>query len=79
MNKFDYYFLAGIALWFAETAYFGWNQHAQSPMEHMLDTVCLAFVFYGVIGGVVASIKPTTNIRIITDAEVTQSPNPKSS
>lgn len=30
-------FLLGLGVWFAETAYFGWNATAQSPAEHWLD------------------------------------------
>lgn len=67
LNKYDYFLLAGLALWLAETWAFGWNETAQSVPEKMLDAVSLFLVLYGFIGGVAAAVK--TEIHLYMSAE----------
>ena len=49
----------GFALWFAETAYFGFNLKAQSGLESFLDTFSVFLVLTGLF--LVWCEKPTIN------------------
>ena len=48
--SYDHIFWAGLILWLLETAYFGWNETAQSGAERVLDIVSAGLVLYGVVG-----------------------------
>ena len=39
----------GVAFWILETAYFGWNQTAQSAAERVSDLIAGALMGYGMI------------------------------
>ena len=56
MTKYDYALWAGLALWLAETAYFGWNMQAGSVQEEVLNTISLILMVYGVVGSWIKSI-----------------------
>src|SRR5690242_16500526 len=43
----------GLALWIAETAYFGFHDKPQSGIEKMLDTISWVFILWGIIGNIV--------------------------
>jgi hypothetical protein len=50
-KKYNYGLLIIILSWvfnLAETAYFGWNERALSPAEHICDFISLCIFIYGV-------------------------------
>jgi hypothetical protein len=63
LNKYDWIFLGGIALWLIETMAFGWNMQAQSTPEWMFDAIAGVLMLYGFIAGIVASLGPRTTIN----------------
>jgi hypothetical protein len=71
MNKYDYFFIAGLSLWLLETAFFGWNRATQSVPEDMLNQISLIFMAIGAIGSIVrsAAAKVTINIKGDTTIE----------
>jgi hypothetical protein len=70
INKYDIFFLCGIAVWLLETWYFGWNESAVTVPEKMFDTLSLILIAYGTIGGIGSSIK--TDLHIHTGWATTQ-------
>lgn len=64
MNKYDYFFIAGLALWLIETWMFGWNAEPSGIPEKMFDAVSLFLVGYGGLCGLVSSINTNLNITI---------------
>ena len=69
MNKYDYFFTAGLILWLLETAYFGWNEEAESVAEEMLNAISLALVGFGAIGSIVKAAKSDVRININPQTE----------
>lgn len=69
MNKYDYFFIAGCALWLIETAFFGWNSVAKSVPEEMFNSISFILILYGAIGSLVRSNAP----KIIINSK--ESPN----
>lgn len=55
--------LAGLVLWVSETAYFGFNKHAASPAESMLDTISWFLIVWGSIGNVLSGIEIHKNYQ----------------
>lgn len=66
-NKFDFLFLASLALWFGETWYFGWNATPINGLEGMLDSLATVGILVGAIGsflyGVSKNLKPSVTIN----------------
>jgi len=71
MNKYDYFFIAGITLWLVETAFFGWNATSQSGVESMLNEISVILMALGALGSIVhsAAAKVTINIKGDTTIE----------
>lgn len=65
MNKYTYFVIIGFVLWIAETAYFGWNEKAQSSPERILDTVAFVLMAWGIVGDILknVTIEKRTNIH----------------
>lgn len=57
MNKFDYIFFGGLAVWLVETACFGWNHDSSGVPESMFNTISLIIGFYGFFGGLIDAYK----------------------
>ena len=57
MNKYDWFVIVSLIVWVAETAFFGFHAVAITPLEHLLDQVCLILTIYGGLGGVATAIK----------------------
>lgn len=59
-------FWGGLALWLIETAAFGFNQTAQSGLEHFFDVLAVSVMFIGAVGGLVVSAASEAgrNIRV---------------
>lgn len=64
MNKFDYFFVAGISFWALETWLFGFNDVATSSAERLCDTISLCLVLYGAFGGIGSSIKTEVVLKV---------------
>lgn len=56
MNKYDYIFGAGFALWAVETICFGFNPTPINNAEHFFDVVVQIMMGYGFIQSVVYNI-----------------------
>ncbi len=52
LNKYDYIFLGGLALWLIETMAFGWNLTAHSVPERIFDNISGALMLYGFVAGI---------------------------
>lgn len=51
--------ILGIALWFAETAYFGFNKTPGSGLEGALDFLSGVMIFWGIIGDLLTNVRIT--------------------
>lgn len=67
-NSYKFMVAIGFIIWFAETAYFGWNETAQSAAERILDMLSLILIYWGVIGDIAANlqINKTVNVKAET-------------
>lgn len=65
MKKYTVIVIIGLVLWIGETWYFGWNEHAESPVERILDTVSWLLVIWGVVADIL------TNVTIHKETNVT--------
>ena len=54
----------GFTLWLTETAYFGWNETAQSTPESILDTIAWLFIVWGILGDILNGLQITKNTII---------------
>jgi hypothetical protein len=60
--KFSHFLiLAGLTLWIAETAYFGFNIFSSSDAEKLLDNFSLALIVVGLIAN---AVRINVNINI---------------
>ena len=66
MNKFDYFFLGGIALWAIETWLFGFNDVASGNAERLCDMISTGLILYGALGGIGSSIKTEVVLKVGT-------------
>ena len=64
-NSYKLMSAIGFIIWIAETAYFGWNETAQSAAERILDTLSLVLIFWGIFGDIATNltIKKGTHIN----------------
>lgn len=62
--------LFGFIFWITETAFFGWNETAQSGLERIADTISWTAIIWGIIGDVMKNVHiqkfNTTNNNINT-------------
>ena len=61
MNKYVGILAGGILLWISSTAYFGYNETAQSPAESFTDTISTLLIFWGLLGDILTNLKITKN------------------
>lgn len=66
MNKYDFIFLSGIALWILETWVFGWNRVAQSVPEMMLDRISMVLIGYGAISTFITQLRSPVVVNVNT-------------
>ena len=57
MNKFDYFFLAGLIIWFVETAYYGFDYDVLTNTQYAISLMAIILQLYGVFGGIATAIK----------------------
>ncbi len=70
MNKYTYIATAGLVLWLTESCLFGWNQHAQTAAEAILDQISWIMIFWGIVGDICKNLtivkKENFNIKNAT-------------
>lgn len=64
MNKYDYFLVAGMALWLIESACFGWNRVAQSTTELIFDRISMIMIGYGAISNFLSQFRSVVNVNI---------------
>ena len=57
MTKYDFFFVGGLLLWLAQTAFFGWNILPVSKMDNVIDYFTYALMAYGVVGGLLNALR----------------------
>ena len=69
MMKYKYTIIGffGLALWFGETWYFGWNYKAKSVPEMMLDNISTILMIWGIIGDILSNVKLEKSTTINTN------------
>lgn len=73
MNKHTAIALIGIALWLAESAYFGWNEKPSGTPEKYLDLLSGVLIVWGIVGDVlrgVTFVKRNTTVNNINTKTV---------
>ncbi len=72
-NFYKIIFFIGLALWWAETVYFGFNRKPENGIEAMLDITSVILMVYGIVADIL------TNLTIKKDTVInTQTVNFKS-
>lgn len=56
MKNYKLMVLVGLILWIGETAVFGFNQHAQSNLEAILDVISTVLIVWGILGDIFSGI-----------------------
>lgn len=56
-NKYLIIAIIGLIVWFAETAYFGFNKNAQSGVEATFDMLAIILMGYGFIGDLLTNLQ----------------------
>lgn len=56
-RKYFLILVAGVLLWFIETAAFGFNAKAESGLEAFLDLLAGGMIFYGLIGDLLQNVE----------------------
>lgn len=51
--------ILGIVLWFAETAYFGFNDKPENGLEGALDALSFIMIGWGIVGDLLSNLKIT--------------------
>lgn len=68
-RKYTALVLIGLALWLAETAYFGWNDRPENGIEGALDIVSAVLIIWGVIGDITTNMKVVKHYHNITNTK----------
>jgi len=68
---YDYFVLAGFAIFIAENIYFGWNKTPQSAAETFFDIVSSVLMVYGVLGGIAVGFMRRVFYSIIIEQKKT--------
>lgn len=65
-NKYFIILILGTVLWFAETAYFGFNDKPENGAEAALDMLSFGMIFYGLIGDLMRNTRITKHYHNIS-------------
>lgn len=80
-NKYPYLVFLGLALWLAETWYFGWNDKPENAAEALLDTISVILIGWGLIGDLLRNVRITKTYNNVTNTKkltiLDQRPNGK--
>ncbi len=80
-NKYPYLVFIGLALWLAETWYFGWNDKPENEAERVLDIISGILIIWGLVGDILRNVRITKTYHNITNAKkltiLDQRPNGK--
>jgi len=69
INKYPIIVVIALALWLGESAYFGWNKTAQSPVESFLDLLSGILLFWGIVGDLLRNVRITKTYNNVTNAK----------
>lgn len=64
MKKYDYIITAAIILYFAENAYFGWNETALSTCEKVVDSIVTIMFIYGFATMILDHLRPSVSLTL---------------
>ena len=64
MNKYDIIFFVGVAIWFGETAYFGFNDKPINAYEKASDVFSWVIMIYGTIQSWAVNKQPVNITQI---------------
>lgn len=57
MNKYTKILLLGLAVWLAETAYFGFNRMPENGIEGTLDLLSGILIGWGLLGDILTNVE----------------------
>lgn len=64
LNQYKIMFFIGFVVWLGFTAYFGFNETAQSNTERVTDTIGVILMAWGILGDI------TQNLTIIKNTNI---------